>query len=207
MAVISCMGGVAYAQKHGVYKQDAASGQVSQLLYQKPVEVLRDAVIADDQVALVSGIVRMCPRTAEKLLSLLSVPPLDACTYIGLDNGAQPLALSLFLDIVAAMATDMDEDTFVAPSADDDLLRRARTILFRRVHNVDLHLLIVRDATHVYMPLTCRQHAKNLFETSPLREEGSDVEPTRSTPTAKRTWGALTHVVCNPMTPHPPPSF
>ena len=36
----------------------------------------------------------MDPRVAETLLSLHTRPPLDACTYIGLDNGAQPLSVS-----------------------------------------------------------------------------------------------------------------
>ena len=32
------------------------------------------------------------PSTAEKLLTLHVIPPLDACTYIGLDNGLLLLA-------------------------------------------------------------------------------------------------------------------
>ena len=227
MTVISCMGGIDYAQQHGVYKIDAASGQVEALLYKQPLADLRDAVIpgeaGDDQVsplhcvvasscnracstpkpalalrpqvALVSGIVRMCPATAERLLSLHTVPPLDACTYIGLDNGAEPLALSLFLDIVAAMATAMNQEQFVGRSGTDDLFIRARTILFRRVHNVPLNPIVIHGARHVYMPLTCRQHAVNLFSASPLRGEDENVAETPSTPAAKRTWGPLTHVV------------
>ena len=35
-----------------------------------------------------AGIIFMCPETIEKLLSLLMVPPLNACTYLGLDDGA-----------------------------------------------------------------------------------------------------------------------
>ena len=41
-----------------------------------------------------SGIVYVGPRVAETLLELHTRPPLDACTYIGLDNGAQPLSVS-----------------------------------------------------------------------------------------------------------------
>ena len=41
-----------------------------------------------------AGIVYMSPRVAEIMLGLHTLPPLDACTYIGLDNGAQPLSVS-----------------------------------------------------------------------------------------------------------------
>lgn len=36
----------------------------------------------------------MSPRVAEIMLGLHTLPPLDACTYVGLDNGAQPLSVS-----------------------------------------------------------------------------------------------------------------
>jgi hypothetical protein len=42
----------------------------------------------------------MCPKTCEKLLGLTMVPPLNACTYIGLDDGAAALKLSLFVDMI-----------------------------------------------------------------------------------------------------------
>lgn len=41
-----------------------------------------------------AGIVYMSPRVAEIMLGLHTLPPLDACTYVGLDNGAQPLSVS-----------------------------------------------------------------------------------------------------------------
>ncbi len=41
-----------------------------------------------------SGIVYFGPGVSELLLELHNTPPLDACTYIGLDNGAKPLSVS-----------------------------------------------------------------------------------------------------------------
>lgn len=42
----------------------------------------------------VSGIVFLSTETAERFLSTLAVPPLDGCTYQGLDSGAEPLEVS-----------------------------------------------------------------------------------------------------------------
>ncbi len=36
----------------------------------------------------------LSPKAGETMLALHSLPPLDACTYLGLDNGAQPLSVS-----------------------------------------------------------------------------------------------------------------
>ncbi len=40
-----------------------------------------------------SGIVYFGASVSELLLELHTTPPLDACTYIGLDNGAKPLSV------------------------------------------------------------------------------------------------------------------
>ncbi len=39
----------------------------------------------------VSGLVYFSAHLAERLLALHTVPPLDACTYMGLDSGAKPI--------------------------------------------------------------------------------------------------------------------
>lgn len=36
----------------------------------------------------------MSPKIAAIMLSLHTFPPLDSCTYVGLDNGALPLSVS-----------------------------------------------------------------------------------------------------------------
>ena len=42
-----------------------------------------------------AGIVYVGPSVAKSMVYIHTVPPLDACTYFGLDNGAQPLSVSL----------------------------------------------------------------------------------------------------------------
>ena len=47
------------------------------------------------------------------LLSLVSAPPFDAATYMGIDDGAKPVQLSLYLDILNVLASNTDRDAFV----------------------------------------------------------------------------------------------
>lgn len=46
-------------------------------------------------VLQLAGIVYVGPSVAKSMVDLHALPPLDACTYFGLDNGAQPLSVSL----------------------------------------------------------------------------------------------------------------
>ena len=43
-----------------------------------------------------AGIVYLSPGVAKNMVDLHTLPPLDACTYFGLDNGAQPLSVRLY---------------------------------------------------------------------------------------------------------------
>ena len=67
----------------------------------------------DGTVALVSGIVFLSPQFVDKLISMVSIPPLDACTYVGLDSGAQPLSISLFFDVLRCMAAAVEKNEFI----------------------------------------------------------------------------------------------
>ena len=74
---------------------------------------LKDCVMEDGTVALVSGIVFLSPQFVDKLISMVSIPPLDACTYVGLDSGAQPLSISLFFDVLRCMAAAVEKNEFI----------------------------------------------------------------------------------------------
>ena len=52
------------------------------------------AAVADSLPLQLAGLVYFNQRVLGTLLSLHTMPPLDACTYVGLDNGAEPLAVS-----------------------------------------------------------------------------------------------------------------
>ena len=42
----------------------------------------------------VSGLLYFSPSAADRLLAFHVTPPLDACTYMGLDSGAQPIQVT-----------------------------------------------------------------------------------------------------------------
>ena len=88
---------------HGVYDYDDSTPEKSlrDLIYRGSAEQLAPlARKSDRQVPVLLGLLFFCPQTAEKLLMLQVVPPLNACTFMGLDEGAEPFSMSLFLDIV-----------------------------------------------------------------------------------------------------------
>ncbi|XP_023259810.1 L-fucose kinase-like, partial [Seriola lalandi dorsalis] len=62
----------------------------------------------------VSGPVFFSRSVSEKLLQTHVSPPLDGCTYLGLDSGAPPLQISLFLDVLKCLCSDLTQDQFVS---------------------------------------------------------------------------------------------
>lgn len=94
MVVASC---------HGVYVYDTTQPghPLLDLVYRASTTALTALARAGDgRLPVVVGLVYICPNVAERLLMLQVVPPLNACTYLGLDDGAEAFDLSLFLDIV-----------------------------------------------------------------------------------------------------------
>lgn len=91
--VIALPGSTAYARNHGVYLTDS-QGFVLDIYYQGTEAEIQRCARPDGQVPLVSGIVFFSVETAEHLLATHVSPPLDACTYMGLDSGAQPVQVT-----------------------------------------------------------------------------------------------------------------
>lgn len=69
-------------------------GLVLDIYYQGTKAELQRCVGPDGLVPLVSGVVFFSVETAEHLLATHVSPPLDACTYMGLDSGAQPVQVT-----------------------------------------------------------------------------------------------------------------
>jgi len=61
--------------------------------YRGTEETVRATAGPDGKVLLVAGVVFMCPSTAEDLLALTITHPINACTYLGVDDGAEPFQL------------------------------------------------------------------------------------------------------------------
>ncbi|XP_022438931.1 L-fucose kinase isoform X3 [Delphinapterus leucas] len=88
--VIALPGSTAYARNHGVYLMDS-QGFVLDIYYQGTEAEIQRCARPDGRVPLVSGLVFFSVETAEHLLATHVSPPLDACTYMGLDSGARPV--------------------------------------------------------------------------------------------------------------------
>uniref|UniRef100_U3JY51 Fucose kinase n=1 Tax=Ficedula albicollis TaxID=59894 RepID=U3JY51_FICAL len=124
--VIAVPGSPAYARSHGVYFTNE-QGLVHDIIYKGTEAQIQQCAGSDGTVPLVCGIVFFSSDAAEQLLATHVIPPLDACTYMGLDSGAPPIQLSLFFDIVLCMAGGMTEEDFVKGGGDASV-RSARSV-------------------------------------------------------------------------------
>lgn len=157
--VIALPGSTAYARNHGVYLTDS-QGFVLDIYYQGTEAEIQRCARPDGQVPLVSGIVFFSVETAEHLLATHVSPPLDACTYMGLDSGAQPVQLSLFFDILLCMARNVRREDFLVgrppemgrgDMETEGYLRGARAELWRELRDQPLTLAYVPDGSYNYM--------------------------------------------------------
>ncbi|XP_057692271.1 L-fucose kinase isoform X2 [Corythoichthys intestinalis] len=160
---VALPGDVSYAVDHGVYLSDGKGG-VGDIVYKGSPESVRRALMHDGKVPLVSGPVFFSRAVAEKLLQMHVTPPLDGCTYLGLDSGAPPLQLSLFLDILKCLCRDVSEEQFVdgAPAPQGATVRRGRKELWRIMRGTALRLAYVPGGRYDYMTLSGKQHILRL---------------------------------------------
>lgn len=168
--VISVPGSVSYARDHGVYLADP-QGLVRDIIYQGAETQIRGCAGPDGKVPLVCGIVFFSSETAEQLLATHVVPPLDACTYLGLDSGAQPIQLSLFFDILLCMAEGVTEEDFVrgrtqqlgsGQATGAAALRSARSGLWKALHAVPLSMACIPGGRYDYMTTAASDHIRSL---------------------------------------------
>ncbi|XP_041626894.1 L-fucose kinase isoform X2 [Vulpes lagopus] len=157
--VIALPGSMAYAQNHGVYLTDS-QGFVLDIYYQGTEAEIQLCARPDGRVPLVSGVAFFSAETAEHLLATHVSPPLDACTYMGLDSGARPVQLSLFFDILLCMARNVNREDFLSGhppemgQGDSDIagyLQAARAELWRELRDQPLTMAYVPDGSYSYM--------------------------------------------------------
>uniref|UniRef100_A0A4W4DQH7 L-fucose kinase n=1 Tax=Electrophorus electricus TaxID=8005 RepID=A0A4W4DQH7_ELEEL len=151
--VVSLPGDISFAAHHGVYLTDAEGG-VRDIIYRGSEERIQTAAMPDGKVPLVSGPVFFSTAVSEKLLQTHVTPPLDGCTYMGMDSGAPPLQISLFLDILMSLCSDQTETKFVngeRPGCSSPLgpqgaaVKSARSVLWRTLRGVALSLVKVHS--------------------------------------------------------------
>ncbi|XP_039707745.1 L-fucose kinase isoform X2 [Pteropus medius] len=168
--VIALPGSTAYARNHGVYLTDP-QGLVLDIYYRGTEAEIRRCARPDGRVPLVSGVTFFSVETAEHLLATHVSPPLDACTYMGLDSGAQPVQLSLFFDILLCMARNVSREDFLAGQppeirqGDTDVagyLQGARAKLWRELRDQPLTMAYIPDGSYSYMTSSASEFLHSL---------------------------------------------
>uniref|UniRef100_A0A8C3JWJ8 L-fucose kinase n=1 Tax=Calidris pygmaea TaxID=425635 RepID=A0A8C3JWJ8_9CHAR len=175
--VIAVPGSQAYARNHGVYLADE-QGLVRNIIYKGTEAQIQQCAGPDGTVPLVCGVVFFSSDAAEQLLATHVIPPLDACTYMGLDSGAPPIQLSLFFDIVLCMAGGVTEEEFLKGGGDASV-RSARSVLWTALRTFPLSMACIPGASYDYMTTSASDHIRSLTllpGSQPcLLEDGSSV--------------------------------
>ncbi|XP_068579016.1 L-fucose kinase isoform X2 [Cebidichthys violaceus] len=168
--VLALPGDASYAANHGVYLSDQ-QGRVRDIVYRGTREQILQAVMHDGKVPLVSGPVFFSRSISEKLLQTHVTPPLDGCTYLGLDSGAPPLQVSLFLDLLKCLCSDLTQDQFVTEDRagcsspvgpEGAMVRRSRTELWRVLRGETISLAYVPGGRYDYLTLSGKRHVERL---------------------------------------------
>ena len=113
---------VSVGEEHGVCKVHPETGEIANILYRKPRDTLAhhntihkgEAPEGDEYVLLYSGTVFFSADVTETLLNLNATPPLDLCTYLGVDNGSTPIQFDLYKDILLCLATDVTKEEYTS---------------------------------------------------------------------------------------------
>ncbi|XP_061577517.1 L-fucose kinase isoform X1 [Cololabis saira] len=168
--VLALPGDTSYAADHGVYLSDL-QGRVRDILYRGTREQIQQAVMSDGKVPLVSGPVFFSRSVSEKLLQTHVTPPLDGCTYLGLDSGAPPLQISLFLDLLKCLCSDLTQDQFISEERagcsspvgpHGAAVRSGRMELWRILRGTPLSLVYVPGGRYDYLTLSGKEHVDRL---------------------------------------------
>ncbi|KAM9816206.1 L-fucose kinase isoform 1-T2 [Syngnathus typhle] len=195
VCALALPGDPSYAVNHGVYLSDD-KGYVSDIIYKGSPERIQLALMHDGKVPLVSGPVFFSRPVAEKLLQVHVTPPLDGCTYLGLDSGAPPLQLSLFLDVLKCLCSDQTEDEFVGRDPVSGLqgamLQRGRKELWRILRGTALSLVYVPGGHYDYMTLSGKQHVLRLTRHPTPGHALSHIQVTSSNVSSARFSESLT---------------
>uniref|UniRef100_A0AAY4CRP9 L-fucose kinase n=1 Tax=Denticeps clupeoides TaxID=299321 RepID=A0AAY4CRP9_9TELE len=165
--VLALPGDVSYASNHGVYLADG-QGRVRDIIYRGSEDRIQQAILPDGKVPLVSGPVFFCRGVAERLLQTHVMPPLDGCTYLGMDSGA-PALFPVFL------AKSDEHHTFtVGPQG--AAVRSARAVLWKTLRGTLLTMVYIADGSYDYMTLSGKEHICRLIEMGSERETLSHIQ-------------------------------
>lgn len=175
------------AISHGICKI-AANGRIEDIFYDSNEEEIKECLLPNGKVATLCGVIYMNNVVAETLLSLHVRAPLDACTYLGLDSAAKPVKnLSLFYDLLLAMASSVEEKDFVDGrrsgefgmrpeplDANDKMNRKmARQILWDALKEFKMKGVNMESADFFYM-YACARDLQSILADCPFRRYVKD---------------------------------
>ncbi|XP_072169191.1 L-fucose kinase-like [Diadema setosum] len=175
-----------YAKNHGILKIDA-EGYVDDIFYKPGPTNMKQSSLPDGSIPLISGVIFFPVRVAEKLLVCHMCPPLDACTYMGLDSGVKPMQLSLFFDFILPMTASGEEEEFISgqrckaydnaiglpvSEAEQQTKRIARSVLWQHFRGIKLRAVVLENGSHNYQTLAGGEHLKHLVSCPMKGEDG-----------------------------------
>lgn len=186
--VVALPGDVSFAVQHGVYVTDKEA-KVCNIIYKGSEDKIIRAAMPDGKVPLVSGPVFFSAVISEKLLQTHVISPLDGCTYFGMDSGAPPFELSLFLDILMCLCSDLTENEFIngersgcmSPSGPQGaVVRSGRMVLWRDIRGASFSMVYIPDGRYDYLTQSGREHVVRLTESGPETMILSHVQDVKS---------------------------
>ncbi|XP_068724220.1 L-fucose kinase-like [Montipora capricornis] len=179
--VFLSQGDVKYAKDHGVAKL-GENGDIKDIIFRESEDKIRSFALDNGMVPVVSGWVYMGSKVAFKVLSLHVYHPLDACSYYGLDNGAEPIQLSMIFDILLCMAEDVTESAFVegdrsgtygrgiqletsrTTEQEAMLMRSARAQLWNKLRGLQLKGVFLENGTFDYMKVSAECYRRQITQ-------------------------------------------
>lgn len=163
IAILTVLADPEHAGRHGACRI-TDEGEFAEIIYQGGPELVQPCIRSDGKVVMISGIAYFSPRAAAIFLSFHNIPPLDSCTYVGIDNGAQPLSLSLFFDILLCLTTEINQDNYVGghfisravrdhppDSAIAGIMQKARAKLWGLIKDIRMKSILLLNVEHLYL--------------------------------------------------------
>eukprot|EP00795_Rhopilema_esculentum_P010877 gene10877-19700_t len=153
------------------------SGDVQDIIYNGSQKDVEACILSEGKVPTLFGVVFMTTTVAEALLALHVQAPLEACTYMGVDSAVKPVKnLSLFYDMLLAMATGVQEGDFVAGRRSGEFSTRplqldgfdkqnrkmARQLLWDTLQGYSMKAVNIKEGDFHYM-YSCARDLHNIM--------------------------------------------
>ncbi|GAB1609418.1 L-fucose kinase-like [Argonauta hians] len=179
---------ISYCKDHGIYKVDS-QGFVKDILYKVDKDEMLTFLGENEAPLIVTGLVYFKQNVAEKILSFHVKPPLDSCTYVGLDSGQTPKQFSLFFDVLLPMVTDITEQDFVSgkrshsfkdfpvkagSSHDGHITKEVRQILWNELNSLKIKACVIEGGRFSYLTHSAQNFLGQILQ-CPLKSQSNNL--------------------------------